>query len=79
MGRLKEAVADKPNGRPARRVQEVLEALSKEDRADVEDMLRDRTVSANSIEAVLRRECKVTLSRQTIITWRENNAEQCRG
>lgn len=79
MGRLKQAVAESPNGRPARRVQEVLAALSEDDRADVVDMLSDLKVSAHAIEAVLRRECKLTLARGTIITWRENNAESCHG
>lgn len=79
MGRLKEAVAVAPNGRPARRVQEVLAALSDDDRADVLEMLGDLSISANAIESVLRRECKLTLSRGTILMWRENNAEICHG
>lgn len=77
MGRLKEAVAVAP--RPATRVQAVLDELDVEDRTDLISLLCDLTVSTNAISSVLRRKCQITLARSTILAWRENNPESCRG
>lgn len=72
MGRLKNDVAARGNGRPATRVQEVLDGLVAEDRDDLVEMLGDKDVSSHAIESVLRRHCNVTLSRNTVQTYREN-------
>lgn len=72
MGRLKDEVANRTNGRPANRVQQVLDALEPEDRADLLELLGDKDVSSHAIESSLRRHCNVTLSRNTVQTYREN-------
>lgn len=72
MGRLKDDVDARKNGRPATRVMQVLEELGEEDRADLVDMLTDATVSSHAIAAALRRHCNVTVSRDTIQSYREN-------
>lgn len=72
MGKLSDH-ARTPAGRPASRVQAVLDELGEEDRADLLGLLVDPKVSAFTIEAALRSELGITLSRQTVKIWRENN------